>query len=148
MEFDGKFSVDKNPEYLNNFFSDINNVVPCLPGIYDIETSGDEIKCRIKLDVKDMKISAMSTITGKMVFKYSLGQNSLSVTGTGRMAGSKIKFNVDINYSGEGDNSQVIWKSSFDFGLIIKIMNRDKINEISMKNIDQTMKCITEKINS
>ena len=148
MELDGKFSVNKNSEYLNKFFSDINNVIPCLPGIYDIENSGDEIKCKIKLDVKDMKIPAMSTLTGKMVFKYSLNQNSLSVNGSGRIAGSKIKFGIDINYNDNETNSGVIWESSFDFGLIIKIMNRDKINEISMKNIDRTMKCIIEKINS
>lgn len=148
MEFNGKFSVNKNIDYLNKFFSDINNVIPCLPGIYDIENINNEIKCKIKLDVKDMNIPAMSTITGKIVFKYILNDNSLNVNGSGRIAGSKIKLEININYKNNGNISEITWVSSFDFGLIVKIMNKNKINEVSMKNIDRTMKCIIEKINN
>ncbi len=148
MEFNGKFNVNKNLEYLDNFFSDINNVMPCLPGIYDIENSDNNIKCKIKLDVKDMNIPAISTITGKMLFKYLIDKNSLSVNGSGRIAGSKIKFDININYKSNGNDSEITWGSSFDFGLIIKIMDKNKINEVSMKNIDTTMNCIIKKINS
>jgi len=148
MEFNGKFDVNKDSEYLNKFFSDINNVMPCLPGIYNMENSDNNIKCKIKLDVKDMNIPAISTITGKMLFKYIINENSLSVNGSGRIAGSKIKFDININYNNNDNGSEITWKSSFEFGLITKIMNKDKINEVSMKNIDITMDCIIKKINS
>ena len=73
--------------------------------------------------------------------------DSINIDGSGRIAGSKVKFNIAISYENRGEETLLDWKSSFDFGLIVKMMGKDRVNEISRENIDRTMDCITSKLN-
>ena len=43
------------------------------PGVYDFQNNGGEIQCKLKLDISAAKISAMSSVTGKMSFLYKVG---------------------------------------------------------------------------
>jgi carbon monoxide dehydrogenase subunit G len=147
MEFGGNITINNSRENVSDFLSNIENIAPCLPGVYDFETQNQEIKCKLKLDISAARISAMSSVTGKMSFTYKAGNDSLNIEGSGRIAGSKVKFTIEIHYSGNGQQTNLDWKSSFDFGLIVKIMGKDKVDEISRQNIDKTMKCITDKLN-
>ncbi len=146
MEYSGEIPVKTGIENLRNFLSKIENITPCLPGIYDFEINGNEIKCKLKLDISAAGISAMNTVTGKMTFTYIPSNNALNIQGTGRIAGSKVKFSIDITYAGGRENNVLQWKSSFDFGLIVKIMGKNKVDEISKQNIEKTVKCISDKM--
>ncbi|WP_337860410.1 SRPBCC domain-containing protein [Ferroplasma sp.] len=147
MDFGGKITINNKKEAVSNFLSNIENIVPCLPGVYDFQMNGDKIQCKLKLDISAANISAMNNVTGKMSFSYISSSDSLNIEGTGRLAGSKIKFNINIEYGTSGDQVILEWKSSFDFGLIIKVMGKNKVDEISRQNIDKTMECITNKLN-
>ena len=147
MEYSGEIPVKSIRENVQTFLSNIENIAPCLPGIYDFETEGNEIKCKLKLDISAAGISAMNTVTGKMTFTYLPGDEELNIQGTGRIAGSKVKFSIEIAYPGENENTVLHWKSSFDFGLIVKIMGKNKVDEISKQNIEKTVKCISDKLN-
>ncbi|MEM0139866.1 MAG: SRPBCC domain-containing protein [Ferroplasma sp.] len=146
MDFSGEFKVKREIGYVSEFLANIENILPCLLGIYDIEREKDQIKCKIKLDISAANISAMKSVTGKMAFKYIDSAEKLNITGSGRIAGSKINFAVDIEYKKEGDCTAINWFSSFDFGLIIKIMGKTKVEEISKLNINRTMECIINKL--
>ncbi len=146
MDFSGDFTIDKPLLEVKSFFSDISNVMPCLPGVYDSEISNESIKCKLKLDISGANISTMRTISGRMNFVYRTNNTSLNIEGSGRIAGSKITFKIDIKFENLDDKSHISWKSSFDFGIIIKMMSRDKLNQISMENIDKTMECIKSKL--
>ena len=147
MEFSGKITIKNTKENVAGFLSDIDNITPCLPGVYDFQNNGGEIQCKLKLDISAAKISAMSSVTGKMSFLYKAGLDSINIDGSGRIAGSKVKFNIAISYESQGEETLLDWKSSFDFGLIVKMMGKDRVNEISRENIDRTMGCITSKLN-
>ncbi len=147
MEFNGKIPIKNKKDSVAEFLSNIDNIAPCLPGVYDFQNDGNEIKCKLKLDISAAKISAMNNVTGKMSFLYKAGEDSLNIAGSGRIAGSKIKFNIEILYEIAGEETILNWKSSFDFGLIVKIMGKNKVDEISRQNIDKTMGCITSKLN-
>ncbi len=147
MEFGGEITIKNRKENVANFLSNIDNISPCLPGVYDFQSDGNEVKCKLKLDISAAKISAMSSVTGKMVFLYRSGEDSLNINGSGRIAGSKIKFGIDISYEIQGEETKLDWKSSFDFGLIVKLMGKNKVDEISRQNIDKTMECIISKLN-
>ncbi|MCL4311950.1 MAG: SRPBCC domain-containing protein [Candidatus Thermoplasmatota archaeon] len=147
MEFSGKITIATRKENVAEFFSSIDNIAPCLPGVYDFQNNGNEIQCKLKLDISAAKISAMNSVTGKMSFSYSAGTDSLNIDGSGRITGSKVKFTIGISYEASGEETILDWKSSFDFGLIVKIMGRNNVDEISRQNIDKTMECITGKLN-
>ena len=146
MDFNGNFMVNLKLDDVRKFFGDINNVIPCLPGIYDINID-KEINCKLKLNISEAGISSMNTISGKMNFKYNLNENNLGIIGTGRIAGSKIKFNIDINMIPDDSNTKIEWHSSFDFGIIVKMMGKNKINAISLSNINNTIECFKNKLN-
>ena len=147
MEYSGEIPVNSRMESVRGFLSKIENITPCLPGIYDFEIDGNEIKCKLKLDISAAGISAMNTVTGKMTFAYLPGDGVLNIQGTGRIAGSKVKFSIEIAYTGGSESTVLHWKSSFDFGLIVKIMGKNKVDEISKQNIERTVKCISDKLN-
>ncbi len=146
MDFSGDFNIDKPLMDVKSFFSDISNVLPCLPGVYDSEISNESIKCKLKLDISGADISSMRTISGRMSFVYRINDSSMNIDGSGRIAGSKITFKIDIGFENLNEKSHISWKSSFDFGIMIKMMSRDKLNKISMENIDKTMECIKSKL--
>jgi carbon monoxide dehydrogenase subunit G len=146
MDFGGKILINNKKEKISDFLSNIENIAPCLPGVYDFQTNGDKIQCKLKLDISAAGISAMTNITGKMSFSYISENDSLKIDGTGRIAGSKIKFNINIKYEASDEQTLLDWSSSFDFGLIIKIMGKNKVDEISRQNINKTMECITNKL--
>ncbi len=146
MDFNGVLDIKKDVKIVTNFLAIPENTITCLPGIYDIEYGNEDIKCRIKLDISAANISTMRTVTGKMVFKYTSGDDYLNVSGTGRITGSKVSFSIKINYLENGDKTALKWDSTFDFGMIMKIMGRDKIDEIAHMNIDNVMKCIAGKL--
>ncbi len=147
MEYSGEIPVKSGLDNVRGFLSRIENITPCLPGIYDFEIEGNEIKCKLKLDISAAGISAMNTVTGKMTFTYLPGDEDLNIQGTGRIAGSKVKFSIEIAYAFDNGNTVLHWKSSFDFGLIVKIMGKNKVDEISKQNIERTVKCISDKLN-
>ena len=147
MEYSGEIPVRDSIEDVSAFISKIENITPCLPGIYDFEINGNEIKCKLKLDISAAGISAMNTVTGKMAFTYLPGDEGLTIQGAGRIAGSKVKFSIEIDYAKDGENTVLHWKSSFDFGLIVKIMGKNRVDEISKQNIERTVKCISDKLN-
>jgi carbon monoxide dehydrogenase subunit G len=147
MEYSGEISVKSSMGDVRDFLSNIENITPCLPGIYDFEIEGNEIKCKLKLDISAAGISAMNTVTGKMTFTYLPGDESLNIQGTGRIAGSKVKFSIEISYASDKEHTVLQWKSSFDFGLIVKIMGKSRVDEISKQNIGRTVKCISDKLN-
>ena len=148
MEYSGEIPVKSNIESVKTFLSSIENITPCLPGIYDFETQGNEIKCKLKLDISAAGISAMNSVTGKMTFAYLPEENGLNIQGTGRIAGTKVKFSIEISYADKNEIVTLEWKSSFDFGLIVKIMGKNKVDEISKQNINRTIKCISDKLNA
>ena len=41
-----------------------------------------------------------------------------------------------------------LWNGSFDFGLLIRTMGRDKIEKVSGSNIEKTIFCIKEKMDA
>ncbi|KJE49205.1 MULTISPECIES: CoxG family protein [Acidiplasma] len=145
MEYSGTFIVDYPLDDVNNYFSDINNVIPCLPGIYDLKR-GEIIQCRVKFDISDEGIGNLSTVSGKMSFKYNKNENRVNINGKGKIEGSKIVFNIDITYEKYNDKTSITWKSKFDFGILMRLIGIQKVEDISLKNIQQTIHCIESRL--
>ncbi|WP_175266968.1 SRPBCC domain-containing protein [Acidiplasma cupricumulans] len=70
--------VNKGNDEVSLFFKDLKNVIPCLPGVYDLEY-GDKIKCKLKLDISDAGISAMNTISGRMTLHIIIPGNNIKL---------------------------------------------------------------------
>ncbi|KJE48926.1 hypothetical protein SE19_05850 [Acidiplasma aeolicum] len=147
MKFNGSFMVNKGNDEVSLFFKDLKNVIPCLPGVYDLEY-GDKIKCKLKLDISDAGISAMNTISGRMTFTYNYSGNNIKIDGDGRIAGSKIQFRINIGLTPAEQETKIDWESDFNFGMIVKIMGSDRLNSVSLSNINSTIKCFKDKINA
>ncbi|MHB1811301.1 MAG: SRPBCC domain-containing protein [Thermoplasmataceae archaeon] len=146
--FNGTFQVKISADQCLSIFSDPMNLSKCIWGLESIEKEGDLYSCRVRFDVSEAEVSYLSTISGKLKIQYSLDGPDIDLTGQGRVAGSKLNFSLKLHVSEKEDGSEISWNGSFDFGLLIRTMGRDKIEKVSGSNIEKTISCIKEKMDA
>ncbi|WP_393971330.1 SRPBCC domain-containing protein [Oxyplasma meridianum] len=146
--FNGTFNVGIPAEKCLSMFSDPMPLSKCIWGLESIERDGSDFSCHVRFDVSDAGVSYLSTISGKLKIHYTVEGNSLNLQGQGRVAGSKLAFTLNLLVIDKSGNTEISWKGSFDFGLLIRSMGKDKIEKVSRSNIEKTISCIKEKMNS
>jgi carbon monoxide dehydrogenase subunit G len=145
--FNGTFTVGITAEQCLSMFSDPMSLSKCIYGLESIEKDGDDFSCRVRFDVSEAEVSYLSTISGKLKIHYTVEGNSLNLQGQGRVAGSKLAFMLNLQVVEKSGITEISWNGSFDFGLLIRSMGKDKIEKVSKSNIDKTISCIQEKMN-
>jgi len=146
--FNGTFTVGISAENCLSMFSDPMPLSKCIWGLESIERDGSDFSCHVRFDVSDAGVSYLSTISGKLKIHYTVEGNSLNLQGQGRVAGSKLTFTLNLMVVEKSGITEISWNGSFDFGLLIRSMGKDKIEKVSRSNIDKTISCIKEKMNS
>ncbi|MGC8608469.1 MAG: SRPBCC domain-containing protein [Thermoplasmata archaeon] len=147
MDFNGEFRLSSNKDNTLKRLSDFEGIVSCLPGIESYEKNGDEYTCRLKLDASSMKTSYLNTISGKMSVNYAgINGNSLDVNGKGRVAGSSIKIALHVDVDDDGEGTLIKWSVSVDYGLMSKLIGKEKLQIATQENIDKSIKCLENKL--
>lgn len=145
--FNGNFTVGITAGQCLSMFSDPISLSKCIYGLESIEKDGDNFSCRVRFDVSEAEVSYLSTISGKLKIHYMVEGNSMNLQGQGRVAGSKLAFTLNLQVVEKSGITEISWNGSFDFGLLIRSMGKDKIEKVSKSNIDKTISCIQEKMN-
>ena len=140
--FNGAFLVNISADKCLSLFMDPMNLSKCIWGLESIEKDGDDYSCRVRFDVSEAEVSYLSTISGKLRIHYTVEGSSLDLMGQGRVAGSKLNFSLKLQVAGKDAGSEISWNGSFDFGLLIRTMGKDRIEKVSRSNIEKTISCI------
>ncbi|MEM0122227.1 MAG: SRPBCC domain-containing protein [Saccharolobus sp.] len=146
MRFEGEFSSKKPLNEVKQFLLDASQFTKCLPGIQSYESTNDTFKAYFKLDVSQMKIPYMSTLSANINAKISGNENEIRISGNGRSAGVGIKFSIIMRLESAKDKTIVNWLAELDLGMLAKLIGNDVIRNIINNNINYIMNCMSEKL--
>ncbi len=147
LDLNGEFSLPGNKDVTLKKLEDFEGIVGCLPGIESYERDGERYTCRLKLDASSMKTSYLSTISGKMTVGYlGVKDNGLDIEGNGRVAGSSIRIRLHVDVTESGNGTLIKWAVSVDYGIMSKLIGKEKLQAATEENIDKSVKCLEEKL--
>ena len=147
LEFNGEFKLNNTKNETLERLADFEGIVGCLPGIETYEKEGDEYVCRLKLDASSMKTSYLNTISGKMSVKYAgINGDSLDINGKGRVAGSSIKIALHVDINDDPQGTLVKWSVSVDYGIMSKLIEKEKLRAATLENIDKSVQCLGNRL--
>ncbi len=149
MEFMGNFNVKKPAREIREFLMSPAQFAECLPGLQKYEIMPEDntsFKANFKLDVSEMKISHMSTLTAAVNAKILDKGNEIEINGSGRSAGIGLKFNISLKFEENDGITTVKWLADVNLGLLSKLMGEQNIRKIAEPNIDTIINCISTKL--
>lgn len=138
-------SRDDTVALLKNF----SVVSRCLPGLESYDEEDGTYIARIRLDISEMGNSYMSTLSGRIRASYDPSPaGKVSITASGRVAGSSLKINLNVSVSEREGGSVAQWTANVDFGILMRLMGEKNLISVAQSNIDAIMSCITKVLNS
>ncbi|WP_338603238.1 carbon monoxide dehydrogenase subunit G [Sulfolobus tengchongensis] len=146
MEFKGSFSIGKTVNLVKEFLLDPKQFAECLPGIQNYEVVGDTFRSNFKLDISQMKIPHMSTLTTVINAKILDKADGIEISGNGRSAGVGVKFNIVLKLSGNSEYTKLEWRANIDLGLLSRLLGDENIIKIAEANINHIISCISTKL--
>ncbi len=146
MEFSGSFDVEKEAGFVLALFKVPSILGKCIYGVESIDFQENTFECRVRFDLSSADVSYMSNISGKLKGAISYSDIGFKIIGSGRAAGTRMTFNLDVQVAEHEKFSKVHWRGSFDFGLMIKIMGTEKVRMIAQENIENTIENLKKAI--
>ncbi|MCH4815182.1 MAG: CoxG family protein [Saccharolobus sp.] len=146
MDFKGIFEVKKKINAVKEFLTNPNQFAECLPGLQSYEVMNNTFKANFKLDVSQMKIPHMSTLTALITANILEKENGVEINGNGRSAGVGIKFSIVMGLEEGEEVTRVSWFAKVDLGMLSKLLGEDNIRRIAEPNISHIINCISSKL--
>ncbi|QGA53658.1 carbon monoxide dehydrogenase [Sulfolobus sp. E5-1-F] len=146
MDFKGIFDVKKKTNVVKEFLINPKQFAECLPGLQSYEIANNTFKASFKLDVSQMKIPHMSTLTALINANILEKENNIKISGNGRSAGVGIKFNITMALEEVGEITRVNWLAKVDLGMLSKLLGEENIRRIAEPNITHIINCISSKL--
>ncbi len=149
MEFKGGFNVKKSANEVKEFLINPKQFADCLLGLQKYEvmpTNSTLFKTNFKLDIMEMKIPHMSTLTAVVNAKILDKGNEIEIKGNGRSAGIGLKFNIALKFEESEGFTKLEWFADIGLGLLSKLMGDENIRKIAAPNINSIINCISAKL--
>ncbi|AAK42655.1 carbon monoxide dehydrogenase [Saccharolobus solfataricus] len=146
MEFKGTFDVKRTIEAVKGFLINPKQFAECLTGLQSYETNNNVFKAIFKLDVSQMKIPHMTTLTASINANIIEKENSVEINGDGRSAGVGIKFNIILGLKKDEGITRVNWFAKINLGMLSRLLGEENIRRIAEPNINHIINCISSKL--
>lgn len=149
MEFTGSINSNMSRDDTVALLKNFSVVSRCLPGLESYDEEDGTYIARIRLDISEMGNSYMSTLSGRIRASYDPSPaGKVSITASGRVAGSSLKINLNVSVSEREGGSVAQWTANVDFGILMRLMGEKNLISVAQSNIDAIMSCITKLLNS
>lgn len=149
MEFTGSINSNMSRDDTVALLKNFSVVSRCLPGLESYDEEDGTYIARIRLDISEMGNSYMSTLSGRIRASYDPSPaGKVSITASGRVAGSSLKINLNVSVSEREGGSVAQWTANVDFGILMRLMGEKNLISVAQSNIDAIMSCITKVLNS
>ncbi|AAY80471.1 SRPBCC domain-containing protein [Sulfolobus acidocaldarius] len=144
MEMSGKFLVEKSEEKVKELLTDPKMFSQCLPGIQNYEISGESFKAVFKIDVSEMRIPHITTLTASINATITTeSNNQIHIKGNGRSAGVSIKMDIVLDLGSEEGKTAVKWTAILDMGMLTKLLGESNIRQIAESNVKSIISCLS-----
>ena len=82
-----------------------------------------------------------------MSVKYAgINGDSLDINGKGRVAGSSIKIALHVDINDDPQGTLVKWSVSVDYGIMSKLIEKEKLQAATLENIDKSVQCLKNRL--
>ena len=154
MEFTGQLTTEAPPETVAENLGDARWISQCLPTLGKLEILNDlEFLASFKIDLgeaaRKMHLDYLSRLTVGMRFKYQKkATDGIILEGTGRVAGSSLNIELNLDIKEEHGETIVPWKAQVEFGRLLKLFGEKLIRDTSTTTINDLTNCLTAKLAS
>lgn len=146
MELKGELEFKRNINYVKEFLLDPKKFTECLPGLQNYEVEGKNFKAIFKLDVSQLGIPHISTLTANINAVIIDEGNKIEVVGNGRSAGVGIKISILMELIESGAIVKVSWKAKIDLGMLMRLIGEESVRKIADVNVNYIVNCISTKM--
>jgi len=146
MELKGELEFKRSINYVKEFLLDPKKFTECLPGLQNYEVEGKNFKAVFKLDVSQLEIPHISTLTANINAVIIDEDNKIEVVGNGRSAGVGIKISILMELIKSGPTVKVSWKAKIDLGMLMRLIGEESVRKIADVNVNYIVNCISTKM--
>jgi hypothetical protein len=146
MELKGELELKRNINYVKEFLLDPKKFTECLPGLQNYEVEGKNFKAIFKLDVSQLGIPHISTLTANINAVIMDEDNKIEVVGNGRSAGVGIKISILMELIETGVTVKLSWKAKIDLGMLMRLIGEESVRKIADVNVNYIVNCISTKM--
>ncbi|MDT7862508.1 MAG: SRPBCC domain-containing protein [Saccharolobus sp.] len=146
MELKGELELKRNINYVKEFLLDPKKFTECLPGLQNYEVEGKNFKAIFKLDVSQLGIPHISTLTANINAVIMDEGNKIEVVGNGRSAGVGIKISILMELIETGVTVKLSWKAKIDLGMLMRLIGEESVRKIADVNVNYIVNCISTKM--
>ncbi|BDB98744.1 SRPBCC domain-containing protein [Saccharolobus caldissimus] len=146
MELKGELELKRNINYVKEFLLDPKKFTECLPGLQNYEVEGNNFKAIFKLDVSQLRIPHISTLTANINAVIMDEGNKIEVVGNGRSAGIGIKISILMELIEAGVTVKLSWKAKIDLGMLMRLIGEESVRKIADVNVNYIINCISTKM--
>jgi len=146
MELKGELELKRNINYVKEFLLDPKKFTECLPGLQNYEVEGKNFKAIFKLDVSQLGIPHISTLTANINAVIMDEGNKIEVVGNGRSAGVGIKIRILMELIETGVTVKLSWKAKIDLGMLMRLIGEESVRKIADVNVNYIVNCISTKM--
>jgi carbon monoxide dehydrogenase subunit G len=146
MELKGELELKRNINYVKEFLLDPKKFTECLPGLQNYEVEGKNFKAIFKLDVSQLGIPHILTLTANINAVIMDEGNKIEVVGNGRSAGVGIKISILMELVETGVTVKLSWKAKIDLGMLMRLIGEESVRKIADVNVNYIVNCISTKM--
>lgn len=146
MELKGELELKRNINYVKEFLLDPKKFTECLPGLQNYEVEGKSFKAIFKLDVSQLGIPHISTLTANINAIIMDEGNKIEVVGNGRSAGVGIKISILMELIETRATVKLSWKAKIDLGMLMRLIGEESVRKIADVNVNYIVNCISTKM--
>jgi carbon monoxide dehydrogenase subunit G len=149
IDINGDIELGKPKESVTKFLQNPSNFSKCLPQLESMKIIDENhFEAKFRLIVPErMNISYLSSISIKMLFDMKASGDLTTISGEGRVLGSKVHLKLDLtSIAKDADDCHLHWNASLEAGTLAKVLGEDSVREASAQTASEIVECIKNEL--